>query len=130
MEVLQNEFTIELEAYYTWMGNDGIARTKVKRDAEVSITDAKKNSEAVNSLPGERFPLIVDTRQIKSISKEAREYFSMNNRDSCVTAFAIIIDSPISRIIGNFFMSLNKPRVPAKLFNEEASAIKWLKGYL
>jgi hypothetical protein len=51
----------------------------------------------------------------------------MNNRDSNVSAFAIIIQSPLSRVIGNFFMGLNKPRVPARLFKSEKEAVKWLK---
>jgi hypothetical protein len=131
MDVLKNEIVIELAAYCTWMGDDGIARTMVKPDADITITDARENSIAVNSLyTGTNFPLLVDPRNIRSISKEAREHFSMNNRDSHVIAFAIIIDSPISKIIGNFFMLLNKPRVPARLFNSEENALKWLKGFL
>lgn len=121
----------ELSAYYTWMGKDGIARTKVKPSAEVTLEDAKENSIAVNALSeGDSFPLLIDSRNIRSISKEARDFFSMNNRESAVVAFAIIIDSPLSRIIGNFFMGLNKPRVPARLFTGEKEAIKWLKEFL
>jgi hypothetical protein len=120
----------EIKAYYTWMGNDGIARTKVKPYTDVTLEEAKENSIAVNALSaGESFPLLIDSRQIRSITKEARDFFSMNNRESCVSAFAIIIDSPLSRIIGNFFMGLNKPRVPARLFTTETEALKWLKEF-
>jgi hypothetical protein len=120
------ENVVDLRAYNTWMGEDGIARTQVKDGAEIVLEDAKSNSVAVRSLVGpEKFALIVDTRKIKSITKEARDYFSLNGRESRVIAFAILIESPLSRIIGNFFMSLNKPRVPVKLFNSEAKAIEW-----
>jgi hypothetical protein len=108
------------------MGKDNIARTRVKDGAEIVLEDAKENSVAVCSLVGpEEFALIVDTRKIKSITKEARDYFSLNGRESRVIAFAILIESPLSRIIGNFFMGLNKPRVPVKLFNKEANAVEW-----
>ena len=118
----------ELRTYYTWMGEDGIARTAVKKGAEIVLSDAMENSVAVNELKGpEQFVLIVDTREIKSITKEARDYFSLNGRESRVIAFAILIGSPLSAIIGNFFMGLNKPRVPVKLFTNEESAIKWCK---
>ena len=121
----------DLTCYWTWMGDDGIARTKVKPQAEVTLKESMENSKTVNSLSGEKkFPLLIDSRNIKSISKEARDYFSIQNRDTNVTSFAIIIDSPLSRIIGNFFMGLNKPSVPAKLFNNEEDAIMWLKQYL
>ncbi len=126
-----SEKIIETTAYLTWMGKDGIARTTVKLNAEVTIKEAKENSNAVNSLyTGQSFPLLVDSRQIRSISKEARDLFSLNNRSSHVNSFAILIGSPLSRIIGNFFMGLNKPRVPVKLFNSEQEALVWLKKYL
>lgn len=122
----------ELSAYFTWLGDDGIIRTKVKPNAEVQLKEAKENSELINSFStnGETFPLLIDSRSIRSISKEARDFFSMNNRASCIIAFAIIIDSPLSKIIGNFFMGLNKPRVPARLFNNEEEALIWLKTFL
>lgn len=131
MAVSERTKVIELRAYSTWMGDDGIARTKVKPSSEVTIIDAKENSIAVNSLSnGNNYPLLIDTRDIRSISKEARDFFSMNNRKSNVTAFAILIDSPLSKIIGNFFMGLNKPRVPVQLFTSETDALTWLKSFL
>lgn len=118
----------ELRTYYTWMGEDGVARTQVKAGSEVILEDAQENSNAVNGLVGPpTYSLVIDTRKIKSISKEARDFFSMRGRESRVFAFAILVDSPLSKIIGNFFMGLNKPRVPVKLFTKEEKAIDWCK---
>jgi len=131
LEIPVETKVIETTAFQTWMGNDGIARTKVKPQSEITVKEAKENSDAVNSLHSEtNFPLLVDARNIKSMTKDARDHFSMNNRASYVNAFAILIDSPLSKIIGNFFMGLNKPRVPARLFTEEEEALLWLRGYL
>lgn len=116
----------ELSCYYTWMGDDEIARTKVKNGAEISISDAKANSEVVNSFERpSQFPIIVDTTDIKSISKEARDHFSMRNRESRVIGIAIIRQSTLSNMVANFFIGLNKPAVPVRLFKEEKEAIKW-----
>jgi hypothetical protein len=131
MELPSSEKVIELSAYYTWMGQDGIARTKVKHNADVTIKEARENSAAVNSLAiGKTYPLLVDSRSIRSITKEARDLFSIKNRTSNVIAFAILINSPLSRVVGNFFMGLNKPSVPARLFHTEKEALKWLKQYI
>lgn len=119
----------ELTCFYTWKGEDGIVRTKVKAGAEVGIVEAKENSHAVNSyFEGEKFPLIVDSRGIKSITRDARNQFSTKGRETHVTSFAIIIDSPLSRVIGNFFMGINKPAIPSRLFENESDAIQWLKN--
>lgn len=121
-------FAIETTCYFTWMDEDGIACTKVKTAAEVNLEFAKENSVAVNSLSknGEKFPLIVDARGIKSMTREARNQFSTRGRKTSVTCFAIIIDSPLSRVIGNFFMGINKPAVPTRLFDNEVEAKHWL----
>lgn len=118
---------LELNCYYTWRGEDGIIRTKVKPGAEVTLPDAQENSIAVNSFyEGSKYPLLVDSRGIKSISREARNQFSIKGRKTNVTCFAIIIDSPLSRVIGNFFMGINKPEIPMCLFDDEEEALSWL----
>lgn len=119
---------IEVTCFYTWMGSDGIARTKIKPGAEVQLEHARENSAAVSSLyHGIKFPLLIDSRGIKSMTKDARNQFTTKGRESYTTAFAIIIDSPLSRIIGNFFMGINKPAVPTRLFDNERDAEIWLK---
>ena len=118
----------ELEAHYTWLGSDGYARTVAKPNIKIELRHAKENTEAVINLPGDhKFPIIVDARHAKALSKEARDHFSLNTRASRTTAFAIIVDSPVSRIIANFFMGLNNPAVPVKLFKSEDAAISWCK---
>ena len=47
-----------------------------------------------------------------------------------VTSAAILIDSALSRMIGNVFITFNKPMFPTRLFISETEAIEWLKGFL
>lgn len=122
---------LNLTAFWTWMGNDGICRTKTKPKAEITEKEAIENSIAVNSLYRDKnFPLLVDARDIKYIERKAREHFSIGGRGTHVSSFALMVKSPLSRMIGNFFMGLNKPSVPAKLFDKEAEAVEWLKQFL
>lgn len=122
---------IEITCFHTWMGEDGIVRTKVKKGAEVSLEFARENSNAVNSLyNGKKFPLLIDARGIKSMSRDARNQFSTKGRETYALAFGIVVASPISRVIGNFFMSISKPPIPTKLFENELEAEKWLKPYV
>jgi len=133
IEVPNSPNVIDLPAYWTWMGDDGIVRTKVKPLAEVTLKEAQENSRVVNSFIAQtkrKYPLLIDSRNIKSITKEARDHFSIRNRDTGINSFAVLIESPLSRIIGNFFMGLNKPSIPAKLFTNEQDALEWLKQYL
>jgi hypothetical protein len=124
-------YASETEAFFTWMGPDGICRTSTKAGAEVELKHAKENSIIVNGLhQDKKFPLLVDSRSIRSISKEARRHFSTNGRETKITSIAILVNSPLSRVIGNFFMGINRPQVPTRLFETEADATDWLKQYI
>ena len=99
--------------------------------AEITAKEAIENSLAVNSFfTDKKYPLLVDARAVKFIEREARQYFAVNGRETRIVAFAIMVKSPLSRMIGNFFIGLNKPSIPARLFDDENEAIKWLKEYV
>jgi len=128
---MSNKEVIELSKFLTWIGSDGIVRTKVKPDAEICLKDAQKNTAVIETFyTGKKFPLLVDIRDIKSITREAREHFTLKDRESVVNAFALVLSSSLSRMIGNFFLSFNKPRVPVKLFVHEDVALVWLKSFI
>lgn len=119
---------IETRVFYTSLEEDGYIRTRVKPGAEIRLQDAKENTAAVVKISGGScFPLLVDMREIKSISKEARDHFSMRGRKPQVTAIAMLVKSPIGPVIGNFFIGFSRPVVPTRLFNSEKKALAWLK---
>ena len=123
--------SVENKKFVTKLLPDGIVHTQVQEGADISFDDAKINTQDVIALTaGKPRPLLVDTRLIASISKAARDHFSMRERKPNVNSIAILIQSPLSRIIGNFFMGLNKPTVPTKLFTDQRTAIAWLKTFL
>lgn len=120
----------ELRAFTTWLGENDICYTVVKSNAVVGLSDAIENTNAVKELSdGKIYPMLVNLNEIKSITKEARDHFSMKDRDPGVNAIGLLIKSPASTIIGNFFLGLNKSIVPVKLFASEEKAIAWLKQF-
>ena len=124
------ESGVETRVFKTSLKN-GICQTVVKPDAIIDLADAMENTNIVEGLSnGNLYPLLVDVRKIKSISKEARNHFSMRNRQPGVKAIAMLVKSPVSRVIGYFFVSLNKPNVPFRLFTSEEKAMKWLEQFI
>jgi hypothetical protein len=74
--------------------------------------------------------VLVDIRESKGASRECRAYFASDEAAKIQSAGALLISSPLSRLIGNFFIGLNKPKFPTTLFTNEYEAIKWLKTFL
>lgn len=120
----------DIRAFTTWIGDNDICYTVVKPNAVVEISDAIENSAVVNEISdGKIYPMLVNLKEIKSITKEARDHFSMQGRTPGISAIGLLINSPASTIIGNFFLGLNRSVVPVKLFTKEAKAIAWLKKF-
>lgn len=105
----------------------GFIITRVAPLGEVNLDHAKWNTLKVRELSGDVvYPILVDMRKIRSISKEARDHFAMRDRKPSVVAIAMLVSSPLSRIIGNFFLGLNLPAVPTRMFTDRARAEQWI----
>lgn len=122
---------IEVEAGPIWLGEDGIVHTSAKPGSEQTLADAKEAIAAIAKIGrGKALPVLVDFKNLKSQDRGARNYFAGEETAKAVTACAILISSPLSRVIGNFYMGLNMPVTRTKLFTAQSEAIEWLKEYL
>lgn len=111
-----------------WLREDGIVQIVTLPGADYMLADAKQGiASVVQVSKGKRCPLLVDMRNIKSMDRTARQELAAYTG---VTSVAVLVDSPVSRIIGNFFTAFNKSAVPLRLFSSEAEATEWLKGFL
>lgn len=120
---------VEVRTHLIWLEDDGIVRVKVKPNIQIFLQDAQAAIHAVSNVcGGKRHPALVDMRGLVSMDREARLYFAGEETAKVESAAALIIESPVSKAIGNFFMGLNKPIIPTRLFTSEADALVWLKG--
>jgi hypothetical protein len=47
-----------------------------------------------------------------------------------VCAVAVLVDNPLSRMLGNVFLGVNKPAFPTHLVEDQESGLAWLRDYL
>ncbi len=113
-----------------WIDDDGILRAVSLAGVE-TLETAKANVAAASRLAaGRLIPVFIDLRNMKTISREARVHYAGEEAASHSLAQALLIESRISKVIGNFFIGLNKPPFPTRLFTSEAEAIEWLKRFM
>ena len=92
--------------------------------AVVTGQDAHETLQAIASLgDGHLAPLLVDTRLARSVSREARTLYAGTSHASRV---AVFVDSPLSRMIANFYIGLSGSSDPVKMFTELDAAELWL----
>ena len=114
-----------------WLEENGIIYMVDLPGAEETLNNAIENVATVwKASDGIKRPVLIDIRQLKSITKEAREYYASKETAQYGTAVALLLSSPATKVIGNFFIRFNKPTLPFKIFTSENEAVDWLKGFI
>lgn len=105
----------------------GFVRARLDRGAVIELGDAREAIQATWAVAGERpRPVLVDMRELASETREARLYFVSDEASKRYSAVAILVSSPVSRVIGAFFLRLTEHRAPTRLFSSESEAVAWL----
>ncbi len=126
---MSNEI-IETRNSKVWL-EDGIIRQTLKPQVEVKLAEMKEIVAARKKAgQNKKRPYFNDISNIKSINREARNYGTSEEVAKTISAMALFVKTPLSSMIGNFFLGLNKPPYPTKLFTNEKKALEWLKGFL
>jgi hypothetical protein len=107
---------------------DGIGRIRYAKGDVVSEDLAKTTIVELKVLGGGKpIPVLVDIRQMKSVSREARAIFG--GPHAAFSALALLADSPRTQVIANFFIALSHPKVPTQMFSDEEKALAWLRRH-
>jgi hypothetical protein len=102
----------------------------IRWSAGVTITEDIARETIVQQMlltSGKRVPVLADIRQLRSMTRGARMFYG--NATSSFSALGLLAGSPATRVTANFFIGFNRPKVPTKLFTDEAAALTWLRGY-
>jgi len=113
-----------------WIREKGILQTRSKPNSVMTIEEAQELT-AAHTLINKGIPMLLlcDISNVIRMPKECRDYFSGSKHGETFIACALITKSKLSALIGSFFLGLNKPLKPTRLFNDEEKAIKWLKSF-
>ncbi len=117
------------EKFRMWLRNDGVVELTWAPHVPSGLPDALAAIDAMTQLTGGRpAPLLVHTTDAGPQDRAARMEFI--RRQEVVSAVALLVGNPLSRMMATFFINVSRPDVPIRLLEDEAAAIAWLKGYL
>lgn len=107
---------------------DGILYGLAGDGVTATADDAREQFEHQRTmLVGHPLPFLMDIRKARGISRDARSMFASAEAAQLFAATALLVGSPLSRALGNFFLGLNKPQMPTRLFTDEVEALAWLR---
>lgn len=110
--------------------SEGILHVTYEYGLSISYEAAReivrKRIEYTNNVP---YPLLILDRGVRSIDKEARDFFSSKDGTKNIIASALVLESIYSSLLGNFFVKITQPDIPVKIFTNKSRALKWLQHY-
>ena len=95
-------------------------------DKEAAIYLIKERHKMTNKVS---YPMFVDLRGMKYITRDAREELKKGDGIKYVTAGAFLINNTIIRILSDYFIKFDKPPIPIKLFTDQEKALQWLQQF-
>ena len=82
--------------------------------------------DAVELTSPNKYFAIIDTTVVYDSTPEARDFYSESDYSKYRYADAFIVNSLPMRLLVNFFIVFNKPKIPTKMFNNRESALTWI----
>jgi hypothetical protein len=112
-----------------WVDEEGFFRGQCFEGAEQTLVDAHEQVRA-QTLQGEgqKRPFLMDISLVRSLSRDARNYYTRSpEANALYSCVALVVGSPLSRAVGNFFIGINKPPMPIRVVGSAADGLAWLR---
>ena len=127
--VAQGTGVVTHPKFRMWLRPDGIAVVAWVPGVTALLEDAIACLEATARVTGgRRCPLLVN--MVDTGPQDRRTRAEWARRSDLLWAVALVVGTPLSRVVGNLFLRVSRPPFPVRLFDNEESALVWLKGFV
>jgi hypothetical protein len=92
------------------------------------LLEAKKINQELTK--GEPYVAILTFGAMTEVTKAAREQIASFEHKQNTIAKAILVNDIGNRLLGNFYLAVNKPFIKTRLFTSRESALEWLRHEL
>jgi hypothetical protein len=117
--------------YYLYLRADGIMYIRISREKEESVELVKEMVKKMGEMVGyKQVPMLARHEEFALPGKVNRDYWATEEACPYSKADAFMINSTAMQLIANFYLRINKPQRPTRMFANEQEAIKWLKTFL
>lgn len=101
----------------------------MKPDVEFDEVAYHELFEISNQLTNfEKRHVIIDATCLFNVTSRVRELYAMDENIKYRFSDSFIVTSLPMRLVINFYISINKPKIPTKIFDNEKKAIEWVNS--
>ncbi len=115
----------------TWLDPHGIAVVVLGDEPEHTLSHAQSQLQAFEQIcEGVPRPVLADFTNSRSMSREAREFYTGKKNMEKITALAIVSRSRVGQFVANFFVGVNlQTEIPICICEDVNTAHSWLKRF-
>lgn len=111
--------------------SDGIMQIDMKANNTLNLVDARQMVKAFAEVgEGKKYPLLFIAGDFALASPDARKYASGTEANQYTLASVFVVKNSIQKMMGNAYITFNKPITPTKIMTSQDEAVKWLKTFL
>jgi hypothetical protein len=109
---------------------NNIVVCRYKKNLHINLVMAREIVQArIAFTGGKKMPALIISQGVTSVDKSAREYLASDEGIEGLVASAIVVNTPFSNVLSNFFLKVNKTKLPVKIFSNTSRAEKWLQQF-
>lgn len=103
----------------------------LKSQMEITLDDTQEILEAMRLVSGgKKLPVFIDAGEFASIDDDVRVFSASKAGNIYTLADAIAVDNIAQKLMANFYLKNNEPKVPTKIFKNKSDALAWLREFI
>ncbi len=117
--------------YVDFVLEDNLLTATFKKGLRIDLETAKEIvATRLKFTDAKIIPVLILNEGVISMDKAARDYLASEDGTKGVKAAAIVLRSTFGSMLGNFFLKVNTPEMPVKIFYDTTKAIHWLNKFI
>ena len=109
---------------------DNIIHIHLKSNQEIALNDAQEVLESMGIVgEGKKYPVFIDVGEFVNIDDDVRTFSASKAGNIYTIADAIAVDNIAQKLLANFYLKNDHPKVPTKVFNNKHDALAWLREF-
>jgi hypothetical protein len=125
------ERVIEIEGSTIWLDARGILRLRAAQGTVYTRRHLENAMAAFAELSSATArPLVVETPGYANADIHARHYWRGEHVRNQLSVLAVVVSSPVMRVIATFLMRIAPPAVPCQLFEQLDEALLWATAHV
>ena len=117
---------IDSEGFSASLRHDGIIHVDFHDNTTIDPELQEKLNETYHLLTNVKRPFVFTGGEFVTITTEARDNTIKMEHRNPSKASAVVVINLAQKIIANYFVKVNKPSKPYKVFNSFDKAVEWL----